>query len=514
MVFRLVLVILLIGALPGVACAQTTGSSARWTDPAAQQAALTLARRAFDAYALRREVIEPPSPLPRLFQDPAAVFVSAMRADGSPRCCMGSLYPTQPNAAEEIIESAVAAAGHDRRFPPLRATELPRLTLIVSFVDRPSPITAADAARLDPVTQGLAVQNGDRWGVVLSGETPRRENLPRWGRIRAGAGPNDAVQWFAIRDVRMKESRPTMKNFLHVAAVFLLLFTALSGHAATPQAKAVKPNLDVFTYRRSYVPGEKVLLRLSVYNIKSASFTAYRMDLPGTVKNSAGLTDFGKTLKALNVSRLPAAAAWRFAVGKTYPDQWAERTVPLPRLPPGVYLIAARAGGVEKRTWLDITAVALLAKRSRQETLVSAMDAETGAPIAGLALTVYGGHGPTGRVVTDADGVCRFPAPSPDAVWVYGEHAGSPAFALASMPPAADPYSVYPLTDRPIYRPGQTVQYKAVIRSRTPAPVPGGVSLKPLANAPVVVEIRDATDALLSQADRHDQRLRVACRLL
>ena len=195
---------LVLAALPKAAGAQA--GDVRWADPAAQKAALALARRAFDAYAQRREVINPPQPLPALFQSPAAVFVSAMKPDGSPRCCMGSLYPTQPNAAEEIIASAVAAAGHDRRFPPLRPAELPRLTLIVSFVARPRPITAAEAAHLDPVREGLAVQNGDRWGVVLSGETARPANLALWGRIRAGAGPRNSVQWFAIRDVRMKES--------------------------------------------------------------------------------------------------------------------------------------------------------------------------------------------------------------------------------------------------------------------------------------------------------------------
>jgi len=192
---------LLLAAFPAAQADDT-----RWSNPAARQAALTLARRAFDAYALRREVLEPPSPLPALLRQPAAVFVSAMRPDGSPRCCMGSLYPTQPNAAEEIIASAIAAAGHDRRFPPLRPAELSHLVLIVSFVDRPQPITAAEAARLDPVTEGLAVQNGGRWGVVLSGETARRENLPLWGRIRAGAGPNTPIQYFRIHDVRMKEA--------------------------------------------------------------------------------------------------------------------------------------------------------------------------------------------------------------------------------------------------------------------------------------------------------------------
>jgi len=282
------------------------------------------------------------------------------------------------------------------------------------------------------------------------------------------------------------------------ALVVLLLLPLAPGRAAAPK-KPSKPNLDIYVYRRSYVPGEKVQIRLSAYNIAAAQFTAYRMDLPAVVKNSAGLTNFGKTLKAVNLAGLPVAAIWRAPVGKSYPDQWAERAVTLPHLAPGVYLIAARAANVEKRTWLDVTAVALLAKRSRQETLVSATDAETGKPLPGLALTVYDGRGARGKVTTDADGVCRFSSPNADAVWVYGVRAGSPAFALAAQPPAPDPYSVYPITDRPIYRPGQTVQYKAVIRTRTPAAAPGGVSLRPLANRPVVVEVRDATDALLSR---------------
>ncbi len=295
----------------------------------------------------------------------------------------------------------------------------------------------------------------------------------------------------------MKETAHAIRRWT-LAALLLPLTFARAAAPAAPH-RASKPNLDVYIYRRAYVPGEKVQVRLSAYNIASAQFTAYRMDLPAVVKNSAGLTDFGKTLKALPLAGLRVAASWRFPVGKTYPDQWAERAVTLPRLMPGVYLIAARAPGVEKRTWLDITDVALLAKRSRQETLVSATDAQTGRPLPGLALTVYDGRGARGKVMTDADGVCQFPAPWPDAVWVYGGRAGDPAFALASLPPAPDPYSVYPVTDRPIYRPGQTVQYKAVIRTRTPAAVPGGVSLQPLAGKPVVVEVRDATDALLSR---------------
>jgi hypothetical protein len=179
---------------------------ARWThlDASQQATVLALARRAFDAYVTRRTVIDPPRSLDSFLSQPAALFVSTMR-HGAPRCCMGTLYPTQPNAALEIIENAVAAAGRDRRFAPIQPRELAGLTLIVSFIDRPTPISEQELAALDPLQDGLVVRCGDKSGVVLSGETTRLDRMIAWGRIRAGARPGQSVEFFRIRDVRYAE---------------------------------------------------------------------------------------------------------------------------------------------------------------------------------------------------------------------------------------------------------------------------------------------------------------------
>src|SRR5206468_1893807 len=135
----------------------------RWRhlDARTQAQILSLARRAFDTYITQRRVISPPaSVLPPLDQRIGA-FVSAMR-NGAPRCCMGTIYPTQPNAALEIIENAIAAAGRDRRFAPIRPKEARNLILIVSVVGKPIPITQTELARLDPTRDGLLVRSGDR----------------------------------------------------------------------------------------------------------------------------------------------------------------------------------------------------------------------------------------------------------------------------------------------------------------------------------------------------------------
>lgn len=181
----------------------------RWRNADAQTQAfiLSLARRAFDAYALRREVIDPDrSGLPPLLKQRAGVFVSAMR-NGAPRCCMGTIYPTESNAAKEIIANAVAAAGRDRRFPPVKADELKHLILIVSIVGKPRPITADELSSLDPTRDGLMVKSGDKYGVVLSGETNDVERMVKWGRIRAGVSETATVELFRLDVVRFVEGK-------------------------------------------------------------------------------------------------------------------------------------------------------------------------------------------------------------------------------------------------------------------------------------------------------------------
>ncbi|HEY3331692.1 MAG TPA: AMMECR1 domain-containing protein [Capsulimonadaceae bacterium] len=178
----------------------------RLAPPSTKEFALTLARQAFDTYARERRVIDTPSNLPPLLRERAPVFVSAM-INHAPRCCMGSIYPIQGTTADEIITNAVAAAGRDRRFSPVKPTELARLTLIVSILNPPHVMDIKDIDHINPVTTGLAARSGDRLGIVLSGETNSARNMLVWARIRAGAS-SSPVQYFELHDYRIVETGP------------------------------------------------------------------------------------------------------------------------------------------------------------------------------------------------------------------------------------------------------------------------------------------------------------------
>lgn len=304
-------------------------------------------------------------------------------------------------------------------------------------------------------------------------------------------------------------------RLLLLAALFLLALCPGPGRAAAPPPRIIhlkvappprnarrivsRPALDISLYRRSFTPDEKPSLRLSAFNVRAVKFALYRLSLPSLVPTSRALEDFAKPLARLSLAGQVPVKTWAFPITKTYPDQWAERQVQVPQVPPGAYLLRATGDGAEKRTWLAVTPIALLAKRSRQEMIIYAAQAVSGVPQAALPLTVTDATGRhwTGR--TSTQGLLRLALPTATgSVWAYGASAqGAPAFVLSALPAAPDPYAVLAITDRPLYRPAQTVQYKATLRRRTEALAPGGLTYQPFARQNVVVEIRDATDALI-----------------
>lgn len=176
----------------------------RHADPATVDFTLRLARRAFDSWVLHHWIIDVPADIPPLLKLRSGVFISTSR-QGAPRTCMGTLYPLHGTIAEEIIANAVVSAGRDHRFPPVKSSELKHLRLIVSIVGRPQQIDDSQLSSIDPLQEGLAVRFGHNFGVVLNGETHDLHTMEKWGRIRAGANVDDAVDFYRLDVVRFIE---------------------------------------------------------------------------------------------------------------------------------------------------------------------------------------------------------------------------------------------------------------------------------------------------------------------
>lgn len=124
---------------------------------------LTLARETIVRVAQHQKL--PPLDVkmfsPRL-QEPGASFVT-LTMDGDLRGCIGSLEAHRPLGLD-VRENAIAAAFHDPRFGPVRASELDALHIEISVLTQPQPLVFDGPddllAKLRPGVDGVVIERG------------------------------------------------------------------------------------------------------------------------------------------------------------------------------------------------------------------------------------------------------------------------------------------------------------------------------------------------------------------
>ena len=236
----------------------------------------------------------------------------------------------------------------------------------------------------------------------------------------------------------------------------LLLLPALAANGVKLEA----PNLSLNVYQRIFPTAKAASIALSTYNLHEVTFAVYPVNIetliPDTTVLDAG--DSPKNSRSV-VARLKALslthplASWAVRVKHPYPNDWCNQQVKLPLLPHGVYVVEARGGGVTQRTWLAISSLALITKRSPDLLQAWLVQADHAAPVARTTLVLFGPHGRLQQQKTGMDGLAPFTVPlQAGTLWVAARDA-EPAFARALPPEAEKPYRVYLYTDRPILPP-------------------------------------------------------------
>ncbi|MFH1597729.1 MAG: AmmeMemoRadiSam system protein A [Patescibacteria group bacterium] len=125
-----------------------------------------LARKAIETYIRSGKTIKPSTDTAaELINRAAACFVSLHTEGDQLRGCIGTILPTQPSLAQEIIANAIQAATGDPRFAPLTEPELADLEISVDVLTEPEQISGNQD--LDPKKYGVIVRAGSRSGLLL-----------------------------------------------------------------------------------------------------------------------------------------------------------------------------------------------------------------------------------------------------------------------------------------------------------------------------------------------------------
>ncbi len=182
-----------------------------------------------------------------------------------------------------------------------------------------------------------------------------------------------------------------------------------------------------------------------------------------------GVAEFAQ-IPLLNDKQL--VARWRQEVPPTFISD--SQDLPIDPLPAGIYLVEATDGHYKAYTVLMVSRMVLITRTSAGTVLAYCVDRQSGAPISGADVTMGFAAQQAATAQTDADGVAELRAPvkkaQVDNFWIVARTAND----VATVTPGSyafnqsdgNRWASFVYTDRPVYRPGHTVYWKAVVRAQ------------------------------------------------
>ncbi len=250
----------------------------------------------------------------------------------------------------------------------------------------------------------------------------------------------------------------------------------LSRFAGFPEARRAQAIVTRLSARELRVETERVFrtaeagaLRLQTRNLGTLTIQAYPIDLAeyARLKHAVG------RIESVEVRIIKPAVTWTHAVAdyEKYRDHTFTVTLDkLRTLAPrgGAFIVAVRGDDLQARTLVVRSDLTVVLKSAPRQALAFVVDRARDAPAKGVAVTFTAGGKVVGRATTGDDGVAiatfDHAVGRVDAFAEREKHVaftGAPAGKATSFGYRSKAY-VY--TDRPRYRPGHAVKFKAIAR--------------------------------------------------
>ena len=225
---------------------------------------------------------------------------------------------------------------------------------------------------------------------------------------------------------------------------------------------------------QTFLPDSEQEILLGWRNAKQVELTFYKVDLTRDAQWEEGRN----WLDAIRIDGKPVERRWTYDTkdtGDHRPGRAAIRVSP--RLPAGAYVLTARSGKELKRTLMMVTDAHILMHSAGGSLHVFVSDVETGEPIPGAQVRVTNGvyfnnkwNAVETRGKTNAEGLAELATDTGGSLLVTASAGSRQAYhstwAYGANRGEQNQWRVYAFTDRPAYRPDETVQWKILARVR------------------------------------------------
>ncbi|MEZ5989796.1 MAG: MG2 domain-containing protein, partial [Planctomycetota bacterium] len=254
----------------------------------------------------------------------------------------------------------------------------------------------------------------------------------------------------------------------------------------------------VLRTERVFQTDEKPVVKVVSRNLPKLRVRVFKLALDDFFEGTLGRT----AIEALAIEAISPDASFESAVDPYVRYAETERDVPLPFDGAGAYVVKVDDGELESSTLVLVSDLAVVTKTSRKELFVFAEDTRQVRPQAGARIVVTDGAKVLGEGVTDERGAFRFAGKEVEGAGRLYVLASTAQGSAATTMDLGDLYvsqglvaKTFVYTDRRLYRPGEVVHAKAVLRE-----VDGGRYVLPKDEA-YEVDWLDAGGRLLSRQE-------------
>jgi uncharacterized protein YfaS (alpha-2-macroglobulin family) len=185
------------------------------------------------------------------------------------------------------------------------------------------------------------------------------------------------------------------------------------------------------------------------------------------LKSKVGSAAVFAQVPLLNSSQL--VARWHQDMPPRYLSE--SITVPVSSLAKGLYLLEATDGTLRAYTIVVVSELGVITKTAPGQVLTFSANRKTGEPVSGADVRIWSDKKENAHLKSDNNGLAESPLPDGQyqdvrVVAIHGDDVAliTPESYNLSTNPGEDLTS-YVYTDRPVYRPGHTVHFKAILRT-------------------------------------------------
>ncbi|HEX8701877.1 MAG TPA: MG2 domain-containing protein, partial [Myxococcaceae bacterium] len=342
-------------------------------------------------------------------------------------------------------------------------------------------------------------------------QTGGKERLQRMEKelLEIGGGQtefaDDALYTLAEQKESLNQFTAALELYGQITSRFSGTTSNVKDRAQSRAEEIRRPQLGLST-QYIELPGTRPSVRISFRNVKEVTLTLRRAD---PLQQDARALHDNWPLGA------PGAEVKRWTRKLSEPGPHVPGTLeePLDLKGPGAWSVEVTDGKQTSKDWLLVTPLAMALKIAPTEVAVFVTDAVTGEAAKNAEVAVFANsydnnyHHTRVQGRTDENGLARIPLKSPgrlQGVTAWASAGDALTFARGSPNGYSSEeqreWLAYVMTDRTLYKPGETVGAKLFLRSRANGPS------SPVANRTVRVRVYDpqSREALVKELTTND----------